>query len=178
MRSPLLAAALLPGLLLLTPFASAETTTTEPTPQPLPVWLNLSAYSGQPGGKVSVAAACGDVASPLTTEALAITQPLARNAEGHQPWALFAETVIRDVPQASYPVSFHCGGEPITVYFTVLAKEKPTSTVKDKPRNEKKAPSSTSKAAPQVSKLPKGAPQTGDGSSHELVALAGAISAN
>lgn len=158
MKSPLLAAALLPGLLLLAPMASAETTTTtEPTPQPLPVWLTLSAYSGQPGGKVSVAAACADDASPLTTDALTITQPLARNAEGHQPWALFAEAVIRDVPQASYPVSFHCGGEPITVYFTVLSKEKPATSKKETPP--------AAKHAPQVSKIPKGAPQTGDGSS-------------
>ncbi|HJQ45220.1 MAG TPA: hypothetical protein VJ870_02695 [Amycolatopsis sp.] len=167
MRSPLLAAAFLPGLLLLAPVASAETTTTtEPTPQPLPVWLNLSAYSGHPGEKVSVAAACADDASPLTTEALQVTEPLARNAEGHQPWALFAETVIRDVPQASYPVSFHCGGEPVTVHFTVLAKEKATTPAKQP------APSTTSSAADQqVSKVPKGAPQTGDGSLTDNVTL-------
>jgi hypothetical protein len=165
MRSPFFAAALIPGLFMLTPVASAETTTepptpsssssasssssespepttTEPSPQPLPVYLQLSAYSGHAGEKVSIAAACGADASPLTSEALKVTEPLAANAEGHQPWALFAETVIRDVRQGSYPVSFHCGGDAVTVHFTVLAREK---------------------AVAQVPVVPKGAPQTGDG---------------
>lgn len=164
MRSPLLAAAFIPGLFALTPIAAAETTaeppasssassepttTTEPSSQPLPVFLQLSAYSGHAGEKVSVASACDAEASPLTSEALRVTEPLAANAEGHQPWALFAETVIRDVRQGSYPVSFHCGGDPITVHFTVLAREKVAKQVPDK--------------AKQVPIVPKGAPQTGDG---------------
>jgi hypothetical protein len=150
MRSSLLAIALVPGLFLLAPVALAQTTTepptstTEPAPPPLPVWLKLSAYSGYAGERVSVAAACEADASPLTSEALQVTEPLARNAEGHQPWALFGETVIRDRRQGSYPVSFHCAGEPVTVYFTVLAKQKPVKS--------------------QTVKVPKGAPETGDGS--------------
>ncbi|GHF22573.1 hypothetical protein GCM10017786_65750 [Amycolatopsis deserti] len=162
MRTTAIAAALLATLVAATP-AFAQTTT-EPTspdettssPEPLPVWLKLSAYSGHPGEKVSVAAACGDEASPLTTRALRVTQPLEANPEGHQPWALFAETVIRDVPEGSYPVSFHCGGDPVTVYFTVLH------------RDSSPAPSSgQSKKAPgpgQTRVVPQGAPQTGDGS--------------
>ncbi|HVV13144.1 hypothetical protein [Amycolatopsis sp.] len=157
MKTSIAVAAVLPGLFVLSPLASAETTTeppssspatttttttTEPSPQPLPVWLKLSAYSGQPGWKVSVAAACEGTASPLTSAALRVTEPLGRNAEGHQPWALFGETVIRDVPSGSYPVSFDCAGTPVTVHFTVLAKEK----------------------ASQTAKIPSGAPQTGDGS--------------
>ncbi|WP_236795685.1 hypothetical protein [Amycolatopsis sp. GM8] len=138
MRCTILAAVLIPGLVTLTPVAAAETTT-QPS---LPVYLRLSAYSGHAGEKVSVAAACDADASPLTTSALSVTQPLARNAEGHQPWALFAETVIRDVRPGSYPVSFHCGGDPVTVHFTVLAREKRA----------------------QVPVVPKGAPQAGDGS--------------
>jgi hypothetical protein len=157
MRSSLLAAALIPGLFAFTPVALAETTTepptttttTEPSAQPLPVYLKLSAYSGHAGEKVSVAAACGADASPLTSEALKVTEPLASNAEGHQPWALFGETVIRDVSQGSYPVSFHCGGDPVTVHFTVLAKQNPAT------HNPAKA---------QTPLVPKGAPQTGDGS--------------
>lgn len=177
MRSPLLAAAIIPGLFALTPVAAAETTTeppassstspagaassepttttetsstSAPSSQPLPVFLRLSAYSGHAGEKVSVAAACDAEASPLTSEALKVTEPLAANAEGHQPWALFAETVIRDLRQGSYPVSFHCGGDPITVYFTVLAREKVAHQV-------------PGKVAQQVPVVPKGAPQTGDG---------------
>lgn len=152
MRRSLLAAALIPCLFAVTPVALADTTTqpptttttTEPSPQPLPVYLKLSAYSGHAGEKVSIAAACGADASPLTSEALKVTEPLAANAEGHQPWALFGEAVIRDVAQGSYPVSFHCGGDPVTVHFTVLAKQ-----------NAPKA---------QTPLVPKGAPQTGDGS--------------
>lgn len=158
MRSLVLAVALLPDLLVVAPMASAD---------PLPVWLKLSAYSGQPGGKVSIAAACDDQASPLTTEALDITSPLASNPDGHQPWALFAESVIRDVPQGSYPVSFHCGGDPVTVYFTVLAKEKPSSAPKSSTPKSSAAPKSSvvPKGKSQVSVVPKGAVQTGDGSS-------------
>ena len=164
MRSPAIATAVLLASMLAAAPAFAQTTTTEPTPstdttettesssspEPLPVFLQLSAYSGHAGEKVSVAAACDTESSPLTTQALRVTQPLAANAEGHQPWALFAETVIRDVPEGSYPVSFHCGGDPVTVYFTVLDRDK-TST--------KQAPGKS-----QTRQVPKGAPQTGDGS--------------
>lgn len=164
MRTPVIAAALLATLFAGVP-AFAQTTTTEPgsteptttepstteptpsSPEPLPVYLKLSAYSGHAGERVSVAAACDATASPLTTQALRLTQPLAANAEGHQPWALFAETVIRDVPQGSYPVSFHCGGNPVTVYFTVLQRK-----------------SSPAPSPGQTRKVPQGAPETGDGS--------------
>jgi hypothetical protein len=143
MRSAVFAA-LVPGLFVLTPVASAQTTT-EPA---LPVYLQLSAYSGHAGEKVSVAAACGEGAGPLTSQALRVTAPLAANTEGHQPWALFAETVVGAVQPGSYPVSFHCGGEPVTVQFTVLARQVPV----------------VPKGSPHVRVVPKGAPQTGDGS--------------
>ena len=121
--------------------SSPAPSTTSAAPEPL-VWLKLSAYSGEPGWKVSVAAACDQPdASPLTSEALRVTSPLARNAEGHQPWALFAETVIAEVPPGSYPVSFHCGGNPVEQHFTVLARKSP----------------------PQVSKVPTGPVDTGGG---------------
>ncbi|OXM61740.1 MULTISPECIES: hypothetical protein [Amycolatopsis] len=158
MRTTAIAAALLATLVAATP-AFAQTTTTEPTsPEPLPVWLKLSAYSGHPGEKVSVAAACDDQASPLTTRALRVTQPLEANPEGHQPWALFAETVIRDVPEGSYPVSFHCGGDPVTVYFTVLDRD---SSPAPGSGQTKKAPASSQG---QTRVVPQGAPRTGDGS--------------
>jgi hypothetical protein len=131
------------------PTESTTTTTTEPAAQPLPVWLRLSAYSGHPGEKVSIAVACGADASPLTTKALRLTQPLAANAEGHQPWALFANSVIADVAPGSYSVMFHCGGgQPVKTYFTVLAKEE-TATPKE--------------GRTQVDVFPKGAPETGGG---------------
>jgi len=85
-----------------------------------------------------------------------VTQPLAANAEGHQPWALFAETVIRDVPEGSYPVSFHCGGEPVTVPFTVLDRDSSPAPGKV---DRGSAPSPG-----QTRVVPRGAPQTGDGS--------------
>lgn len=121
-------AALVPGLFALAPVAAAQ----------LPTYLQLSAYRGHVGEKVSVAAACGADASPLTSPALRVTAPLARNAEGHQPWALFAETVVKAVRPGAYPVSFSCGGEPVTVHFTVVARQVPV--------------------------VPEGAPETGDGS--------------
>jgi hypothetical protein len=107
--------------------STTTTTTNEPSAQPLPVWLKLSAYSGKPGEKVSIAAAFSTDASPLTTKALRLTPPMAANAEGHQPWSLFAESVIADVAPASYSVMFHCGdGQPVETHLTVLAKEKTT----------------------------------------------------
>lgn len=160
MRTTAIAAGFFATLVAATP-AFAQTTTTSPeetssaeetTSAPMPVWLKLSAYSGHAGEQVSVAAACDAEASPLTTRALRVTQPLAANAEGHQPWALFAETVIRDVPEGSYPVSFHCGGEPVTVYFTVLD------------RDSSPAPGKADQSPGQTRVVPRGAPQTGDGS--------------
>ncbi|WP_410674702.1 hypothetical protein [Amycolatopsis sp. cmx-4-68] len=124
-------------LLVLTPAAAAQTTT------PLPTWLKLSASSGHPGEKVSLTVACDGEAGPVTTRALRITEPLARNAEGHQPWALFGEGVVAAVSPGTYPVSFRCAGKPVTGHFTVLgAKPRPG----------------------QVKVLPHGAPRTGDGS--------------
>jgi hypothetical protein len=137
MKTLPIAAASTACLLALAPAAAAQTET------PTPTWLKLSAYSGHPGGKVSLAAACYGEASPVTTKALRVTEPLASNAEGHQPWALFGESVIAAVAPGTYPVSFHCAGEPVTVHFTVLAA---------KPRPG------------QVKVPPRGAPQTGDGS--------------
>jgi hypothetical protein len=131
------------------PNESTTTTATEPSAQPLPVWLTLSADSGKPGEKVSIAAACGAVASPLTTKGLRLTQPLAANAEGHQPWALFAESVVADVVPGSYSVVFRCGGgQRVESYFTVLAKE---NTARPKAGRT------------QVEVFPKGAPETGGG---------------
>jgi hypothetical protein len=127
------------GLLALTPAAAAQTT----TPPPLPTWLQLSASSGHPGEKVSLTVACEGEASPVTTRALRITVPLDRNAEGHQPWALFGESVVAAVAPGTYPVSVRCAGKPLTAHFTVLAA---------KPRPG------------QVKVLPHGAPRTGDGS--------------
>jgi hypothetical protein len=117
---------------------AASTTTTSPATDTSP-WIKLSAYSGFAGEKVSVAAACFDPpVSPLTAPALRETSAFASNSDGHQPWAFFAETVIRDLPQGSYPVEFHCGGKPVITHFTVLAKH-------------------------QVPTKPKGAPETGGG---------------
>ncbi len=109
---------------------------------PLPVWLKLSADSGHSGEKVSIQAACEDESGPLTTKALRVTKPLARNAEGHQPWALFGEASVADVRPGMYSVSFRCAGKLVATHFLVQAKQKPV----------------------QVKVVPKGAPQTGDGS--------------
>jgi hypothetical protein len=123
--------------------STAPAASTPPTPPPDPVWLVLSAHSGHPGEKVSITVACLDETGPLVTKALRVTEPLAPNAEGHQPWKLFGESVVADVRPGLYPVSFTCAGKPVTVHFLVLAKE----------------------IHRQVTAVPKGAPQTGDGSS-------------
>ncbi|ADJ43455.1 hypothetical protein AMES_1631 [Amycolatopsis mediterranei S699] len=127
------------GLFALTPAAAAQTT----TPPPLPTWLRLSASSGHAGEKVSLTVACEGEASPVTTRALRVTVPLDRNAEGHQPWAFFGESVVAAVAPGTYPVSVRCAGKPLTAHFTVLAAQ---------PRPG------------QVKVLPHGAPRTGDGS--------------
>lgn len=161
MRTTAIAVGLLATLLAATPAFAQDTTepgssspappsgtsSAPPSPEPTPAWLTLSAYSGHAAEKVAVAAACFDRFGPLTTQALRVTQPLAANAEGHQPWALFAETVIRDVPEGSYPVSFDCGGEPVTVHFTVLQRRPDTTP-----------------GTGQTRTVPRGAPETGDGS--------------
>ncbi|MEC3982355.1 hypothetical protein [Amycolatopsis sp. H20-H5] len=119
-----------------------STTAVPPTPTaPSPVWLAFTSNSARPGTKVSVTAACESDASPLTGKALRVKAPLARNAEGHQPWALHADAVVTDVAPGSYPVSFRCGDQPVTVSFTVLPKSVPK----------------------QVAVVPRGAPRTGAG---------------
>ncbi|GHG09479.1 MULTISPECIES: hypothetical protein [Amycolatopsis] len=127
------------GLLALTPAAAAQAT----TPPPLPTWLKLSASSGHPGENVSLTVACEGEASPVTTKTLRVTVPLDRNAEGHQPWAFFGESVVAAVAPGTYPVSVRCAGETLTSRFTVLAA---------KPRFG------------QVKVVPHSAPRTGDGS--------------
>ena len=122
-----------------TVLAGLLATTSAAVAAPVPTWLKLSAHSGQPGAKVSVAAACDGDAGTITSRAIKVNEPLAHNAEGHQPWALFGETVVADVKPGIYTVSISCAGASVTAQFTVLA------------------------AKHQVVK-PKGAPRTGDGS--------------
>jgi hypothetical protein len=131
--------------------ATSTPTTTAPTTSPTTAtptlrWITVSPSRGSAGQRVSVQVACVDQAGPVLSSALN-SGPLARNAAGHQPWALFTTAVVRDVRPGSYPVSAQCGGTPVSTTFTVAAPAVSTSPA----------------ASAQVPTMPSGPAQTGGG---------------
>ncbi|HWE90448.1 MAG TPA: hypothetical protein VG317_13390 [Pseudonocardiaceae bacterium] len=129
--------------------ATSTPTTTAPTTSPTTAtlrWITVSPSRGSAGQRVSVQVACVDQAGPVLSSALN-SGPLARNAAGQEPWALFTTAVVRGVRPGSYPVSAPCGGTPVSTTFTVAAPAVSTSPA----------------ASAQVPTMPSGPAQTGGG---------------
>ncbi|GGM65911.1 hypothetical protein GCM10012275_40650 [Longimycelium tulufanense] len=78
-------------------------------PTDAPVWIKVSPDHAEAGDRVQVQAACEALSwGPVVSDALR-AETLERPAEGHQPWALYAQATVLDVTPGTYPVSFRCG---------------------------------------------------------------------
>jgi hypothetical protein len=106
----------------------------------LPVWLGLCAYSGQPGGKVSIAAAC-DSNAPLTTKALRSTETAGREYRRSP-----AVGIVRGRRDCRCRVQFVSGVVPL---WWRTGGDPFHGTCKGKPRNRRPAAVHRSKCTPQ-----------------------------
>lgn len=131
----------------------AAASTSSATPAPVPRWIEVSPSSGSPGDRLSVEIACDVQPGAIRSMALTATTPQ-RNADGHQPWALFATATVRPVAAGRYPVTVTCGGQQLATTLTV-------------PTGGSAAPAPMTSAplsSQQVRIVPQGAAATGDGS--------------
>ncbi|MBV9847397.1 MAG: hypothetical protein JOZ47_20345 [Kutzneria sp.] len=100
------------------PTTTPPSTTTE---VPTPPSISVAPPSGTPGTKVAVTVACEDPkVGPVISDVLAVGE-LAANPDGHQPWALHADGVVRTgAVRGGHLVSVTCGGRTATTTFTVV----------------------------------------------------------
>jgi hypothetical protein len=149
-------------------------TTAPPTSDPGGVpkaYISVSPHSGVPGQKVKVAVGCeAGYISHLSSDALDIGklhQVGPQDDPKIAPRSEAAATVKKGAKVGSHKVSFDCGGATITTSFTLLTpKAPPSSTVPSVPA-----------AGQQVTKVPKGAPQTGGGGTADPASYTGLIAA-
>jgi hypothetical protein len=130
----------------------------QPPPAPPDVVLHFNPTAARPGDTVSFTVACEAGGAAVTSPALG-TVTLRSDPEGHQPWAVHGTTTVnQDAAPGNYPVSLQCGPVSIDDMFTVL----------DGQRDDD---SKTGDRAGQVSRVPHGAPETGNATQDASVPL-------
>jgi hypothetical protein len=113
---------------------------------------------------VAAQASCAETDEATLSSPVLQTVTLAPDPEGHQPWALHGSTTVRDDAEpGDYPVSAHCAAGPVETTLTVLA-----APITDAGQ--------TGPGAGQVSRVPRGAPETGDGAQHAGADRHGSVS--
>jgi len=132
----------------------------QPPPAPPDVVLHFNPTAGRPGDKVSFTVACAAAGAAVTSPVLG-TVTLASDPEGHQPWAVHGSTTVdQDAEPGNYPVSLECGPVSIDDTFTVLEGQRSDDGRAD---NRETGSSKTDGRDGQVSRVPHGAPETGEG---------------
>lgn len=118
-----------------------------PQPPSPGVSLVLDPDSGFPGQTVITATAtCDDPDGARLSSPVLEYVPLTRDPDGHQPWALRATTsIVPDARPGTYPVFADCSDGLASAVITVLP------------------PDGGAEDDGQVSRVPRGAPQTGGG---------------
>ncbi|OXM72372.1 MULTISPECIES: hypothetical protein [Amycolatopsis] len=132
-----------------------------------PPKLSVSPSSVSAGEVLEFTAVCAGNASTVTSPGLAAPVTMTRTLDG------YAGTGKAAAKPGSHAATFTCSGSggpagngTATVTFTITGPT-PTTTTKPRPdtptATRTPAPSKTTPKAPQVKVLPKGAPETGDG---------------
>lgn len=143
--------------------AAPAASATAPPPK-----LGVSPSSVSPGETLEFSAYCAGYPSTVTSPGLAAPVTLTRVLDG------YTGTGKAAAKPGSYQATFTCSGSggpagngTATATFTITGPAVPTATTTTKPRpgtsTRPPAPSKTTTKAPQVKVLPKGAPETGDG---------------
>jgi hypothetical protein len=111
-------------------------------------FLLVTPATARPGEQVRAQASCDRTDETLLTSPVLQTATLAPDPEGHQPWALHGRTtVLADAEPGAYPVSVQCWNGVVETTITVLGDVKGHDGNGDG----------------QVTRVPKGAPETGGG---------------
>ena len=138
--------------------------TTEPDDPPGDVTLAINPTVARPGQTITATAACDDPDGAILLSEVLGAVVLTRNPEGHQPWALRGTTrVSGDARPGEYEVYVECdAGVAFTTITVVTSGGGDRSGGGDDDR--------------QVSRTPRGAPETGGGPDgvDPLAALLGA----
>ncbi|MGH3909895.1 MAG: hypothetical protein ACRDRM_03600 [Pseudonocardiaceae bacterium] len=122
-------------------------------------FVRVHPSTARPGDTVAAQASCDADEATLSSPVLH-TVTLTPDPEGHQPWALHGSTTVNeDAEPGDYPVSAQCAGGTLETTLTVLAAADETDT------------DQTGADGDQVSRVPRGAPETGDGAQHISVPL-------
>ncbi|MGH4016335.1 MAG: hypothetical protein ACRDSL_20900 [Pseudonocardiaceae bacterium] len=117
-------------------------------------FVHIHPSAAHPGETVAAQASCDTDEVTLTSPVLR-TATLAPDPEGHQPWALHGTTTVtEDAEPGDYPVSAQCPGGTVQTTITVLGDRIDTG---DQTGDQTEGDDG------QVSRVPKGAPETGDG---------------
>lgn len=124
-------------------------------------FVRVHPTAARPGDTLAAQASCVDTDEATLSSPVLQTVTLAPDPEGHQPWALHGSTTVsEDAAPGDYPVSAQCTGGTVETTLTVLAAsiDSPDQT-------------GTDQTGGQVSRVPRGAPETGDGAQHVSVPL-------
>lgn len=104
-----------------------------------------------PGETVTVQARCDNTGDSVLRSPVLRAVTLAPDPEGHQPWAIHGTTTVtEDAEPGDYPVSMQCGEGAVETTITVLA-------------GVSRGGGTSNGGADQVSRVPRGAPETGAG---------------
>ncbi|MGH3873888.1 MAG: hypothetical protein ACRDSR_20685 [Pseudonocardiaceae bacterium] len=120
-------------------------------------FVSLNPAATAPGQKVQVQARCDSSGDAVMRSPVLRTVTLAPDPEGHQPWAIHGTTTVtEDAAPGDHPVSVQCGGGAAQTTITVLAR---------------KSHDGGRRTGGQVSRVPRGAPETGEGPPDATVPL-------
>lgn len=125
--------------------------------------------AARPGDTLAAQASCVDTDEATLSSPVLQTVTLAPDPEGHQPWALHGSTTVsEDAEPGDYPVSAQCTGGAVETTLTVLAV--PIDAAGQTNAGQT-GTDQTGADGGQVSRVPRGAPETGDGARHVSVSL-------
>jgi hypothetical protein len=128
---------------------SVTMTVVDPTHDLPADYLRIDPGTARPGATVAAQASCVDTDEAVLSSPVLRTATLAPHPEGHQPWALHGTTTVAaGAEPGNYPVSAACGSGVVQTTITVLGE---TGGTAGGDRDE------------QVTRVPKGAPETGAG---------------
>lgn len=121
-------------------------------------YLVVNPTTTRPGETVTAQAACVDTDEAMLSSPVLRAVTLAPDPEGHQPWAIHGTTTVtQDAEPGDYPVSAKCAGGVVETTITVLVHPS--------------ADGGQSDGTDQVSRVPRGAPETGEYSQDVSVPL-------
>jgi len=137
-------------------------TVTEPedSPPELPAdFVGIYPAAAAPGETVTAQARCDSTSDAVLRSPVLRAVTLAPDPEGHQPWAIHGTTTVTgDAEPGEHPVSMQCGEGTVQTTITVLADK----------RHDGGHPYGDDGL---VSRVPRGAPETGEGSPDAPVPL-------